>query len=71
MARASGLRLKPSEFPLNERPRRQARVGPLAADSAEALLHHWRGERAVRREAACAALLGAGIHAAQARKTTR
>src|SRR3970040_1189421 len=36
--------------------------GAAAADPGEALFHDRRGERALRREAARAALLGAGIH---------
>src|ERR1700694_2945168 len=44
---------------------------PAAGDTRQALLHHRRGERAVRREAACAALLGAGISAAEAGEAAR
>ncbi len=41
------------------------------ADPGEALLHDRRSERAVRREAARAALLGAGVHAAEAGQAPR
>ena len=43
----------------------------LPADPRQALLHDRRGERAVRGQAARAALLGAGIHAAQAGQAPR
>ena len=53
-------------------------VSPMSVDiqaaarhPRQALLHHRRGERAVRREGLRAALLGAGVHAAQAHEAPR
>ena len=42
-----------------------------SADPRQALLHHRRGERPVRGQAARAALLGAGVHAAEAGQAPR
>src|SRR5271168_2410174 len=42
-----------------------------AADPGKALLHDWRSERSVRRQTPCAALLGAGIPAAQTGEAAR